>query len=83
MQSAKLTLSRGCSASLPDRIQNNRQLALVPKLRKKTLFDGVPLKSSLATELDGGQYRQPVTVGMRPDPVGRDGKHLCYLGDGE
>jgi hypothetical protein len=34
-QLAKLTLSRGCSASLPDRIPNNRHLALVPKLRKK------------------------------------------------
>jgi hypothetical protein len=35
MQLAKLTLSRSCSASLPDRIQTTDNFALVPKLRKK------------------------------------------------
>jgi amino acid transporter len=40
MWPAKLTLSRGCSASLPDRIQNKRQFATrlnsLPELRNRT-----------------------------------------------
>jgi hypothetical protein len=36
MQLAKLTLSRSCSASLPDRIQTTDNFTLFPKLRKKT-----------------------------------------------